>query len=216
MPTPWSCVGCSTSSRATKRWPERGQRCRPATTVARRRRRPALLRRKAAEFLKAYRDGGAGDISIGPEDRLPISLRLAATRARRRGPGPLRGGAGRSTRGPAASSGDAAAPERLEAFTVIVIGGGLGGLNAALQLKRAGIPFTVIEKNAGVGGRGSRTGIPAAGSTRRAAPTLTSSASTSATPTRSARRGERELLQLGRRHLRPARRHPLQDRGEAR
>ena len=33
-----------------------------------------------------------------------------------------------------------------------VIGAGMGGLNAALQLKRAGIPFTVIEKNAGVGG----------------------------------------------------------------
>ena len=43
-------------------------------------------------------------------------------------------------------------PERLEAFNVIVIGGGLGGLNAAIQLKRAGIPFTVIEKNADVGG----------------------------------------------------------------
>jgi 4-hydroxyacetophenone monooxygenase len=42
--------------------------------------------------------------------------------------------------------------ERLEAFNVIVIGGGLGGLNAALQLKRAGIPFTVIEKNPDVGG----------------------------------------------------------------
>ncbi len=42
--------------------------------------------------------------------------------------------------------------DRLEAFNVIVIGGGLGGLNAAIQLKRAGIPFTVIEKNADVGG----------------------------------------------------------------
>ena len=33
-----------------------------------------------------------------------------------------------------------------------VIGAGLGGLNAALMLKRAGIPYTVIEKNSGVGG----------------------------------------------------------------
>ena len=42
--------------------------------------------------------------------------------------------------------------DRLEAFNVIVIGGGLGGLNAAIHLKRAGIPFTVIEKNADLGG----------------------------------------------------------------
>ena len=28
----------------------------------------------------------------------------------------------------------------------------MGGLNAALQLREAGFPFTVIEKNAGVGG----------------------------------------------------------------
>jgi 4-hydroxyacetophenone monooxygenase len=39
----------------------------------------ALLRRKAVEFLKAYRDSGAGEISIGPEERLPTSLRLAST-----------------------------------------------------------------------------------------------------------------------------------------
>src|ERR1700676_791329 len=37
----------------------------------------AMLRRKAAEFLKEYRDTGAGEISIGSEDRLPRSLRLA-------------------------------------------------------------------------------------------------------------------------------------------
>ena len=33
-----------------------------------------------------------------------------------------------------------------------VIGAGMGGLNAALQLRQAGFPVTVIEKNAGVGG----------------------------------------------------------------
>ena len=37
-----------------------------------------------------------------------------------------------------------------QGFSVTVIGAGMGGLNAALQLKRAGIPFTVIEKNGGV------------------------------------------------------------------
>ena len=43
-------------------------------------------------------------------------------------------------------------PARLKDFTVTVIGAGMGGLNAALQLRQAGFPFTVIEKNAGVGG----------------------------------------------------------------
>jgi 4-hydroxyacetophenone monooxygenase len=43
-------------------------------------------------------------------------------------------------------------PGRLKDFTVTVIGAGMGGLNAALQLRKAGFPFTVIEKNAGVGG----------------------------------------------------------------
>jgi cation diffusion facilitator CzcD-associated flavoprotein CzcO len=37
-------------------------------------------------------------------------------------------------------------------FSVTIIGAGMGGLNAAIQLGRAGIPYTVIEKNAGVGG----------------------------------------------------------------
>ena len=31
----------------------------------------ASLRRKAADFLKSYRDAGAGPIDIGPADRLP-------------------------------------------------------------------------------------------------------------------------------------------------
>jgi 4-hydroxyacetophenone monooxygenase len=42
--------------------------------------------------------------------------------------------------------------ERLEDFSVIIVGAGMGGLNAAIQLQHAGIQFTVVEKNAGVGG----------------------------------------------------------------
>ena len=37
-------------------------------------------------------------------------------------------------------------------FPVIVIGCGESGLLAGIRLKEAGIPFTIIEKNAGVGG----------------------------------------------------------------
>jgi 4-hydroxyacetophenone monooxygenase len=37
-------------------------------------------------------------------------------------------------------------------FSVVVIGAGMSGLLAAIRLGQAGIPYTVIEKNAGVGG----------------------------------------------------------------
>lgn len=44
-----------------------------------------------------------------------------------------------------------AAADRAD-FPVLVIGCGQSGLLAAIRLKQAGVPFTVIEKNAGVGG----------------------------------------------------------------
>jgi len=113
----------------------------------------ALLRRKGAAFLKSYRDDGAGPISIGPSERLPASLSLML---------------GRTLRGeelhhyieetaidPAVRSlrwQETPDPARMKDFTVTVIGAGMGGLNAALQLRQAGFPFTVIEKNSGVGG----------------------------------------------------------------
>ena len=43
-------------------------------------------------------------------------------------------------------------PERLQEFSVVVIGAGGGGLGAAVYLERAGVPYVVIEKNSGVGG----------------------------------------------------------------
>jgi 4-hydroxyacetophenone monooxygenase len=113
----------------------------------------AVLQRKAADFLKRYRDAGAGPIGSGPPERLPASLGLMLGQ-----PLPeeevdlyveelaLDPGA-RSLRWRAPCD-----PARLKDFTVTVIGAGMGGLNAALQLRQAGFPVTVIEKNAGVGG----------------------------------------------------------------
>jgi 4-hydroxyacetophenone monooxygenase len=113
----------------------------------------ARLRRKATEFLIAYRDAGAGPISIGSSERLPTSLSLVVGE-----PIPENDVGlylddlalnpwARSLRWSARPD-----PKRLQDFTVTIIGAGMAGLNAALQLKRAGIPYTVIEKNSGVGG----------------------------------------------------------------
>jgi 4-hydroxyacetophenone monooxygenase len=113
----------------------------------------ALLQRKAADYLKAYRDSGAGDVSIGPVDRLQRSLSLSA-------------GVDLPDseiemwleilaldpweRGVAFEFDPLST--KLDLFQVVVIGAGLGGLNAAAQLKHTGIPFRVFEKNADVGG----------------------------------------------------------------
>jgi 4-hydroxyacetophenone monooxygenase len=123
----------------------------------------ALLRRKAVEFLDGYRRSGAGPLGIGPEERLPVSLSLTlgeeiddeefefcleelgldpwvrSLEWRRPPPG-----------------------HRLQEFSVTIIGAGLGGLNVALMLKRAGIAYTVIEKNSGVGGTWHETRYPGA------------------------------------------------------
>ena len=53
-------------------------------------------------------------------------------------------------------------PSGCSDFSVTIIGAGLGGLNAALMLRRAGIPYTHIEKNAGVGGTWHENRYPGA------------------------------------------------------
>ena len=46
-----------------------------------------------------------------------------------------------------------ALPERLKSETpVVVIGAGMAGIQAGIRLTQAGLPFTIIEKNAGPGG----------------------------------------------------------------
>jgi 4-hydroxyacetophenone monooxygenase len=113
----------------------------------------ALLRRKGAAFLKAYRDSGAGHIAIGPSERLPASLDLMLGRTLEGEE--LRHHVEELALDPSVRAlrwRDRPDPARLKNFTVTVIGAGMGGLNAALRLREAGFPFTVIEKNTGVGG----------------------------------------------------------------
>lgn len=113
----------------------------------------AMLKSKAVEFLISYRDSGAGPIDVGPTDRLARSLSLTAgvdipvadidQWVEELGLDPW-------ARGLAWK--EAPSPEVLGKFSVVVIGAGMGGLNAAVQLKRAGIKYSVIEKDSGVGG----------------------------------------------------------------
>ena len=50
-----------------------------------------------------------------------------------------------------------------EDFEVLVVGAGVAGICAAINLQRAGIPFTVIEKNTTVGGTWWENRYPGAG-----------------------------------------------------
>ena len=79
-------------------------------------------------------------------------MRLAGLRggARRVRPDADGGDGARRDRRSAGSAVPADAAAR-EAFPVVVIGCGQSGLLAGIRLKEAGIPFTIVEKNAGVG-----------------------------------------------------------------
>ncbi len=114
----------------------------------------AQVRARALEIIKAYRDGGcrlpeppspetihrmmsflvAGDV---PEEYVPMMLEEMELD-------------GEDARGFHWDT-DVAQADR-DRIDVVVIGCGMSGLLAAIRLAEAGIPFTVIEKNAGVGG----------------------------------------------------------------
>jgi 4-hydroxyacetophenone monooxygenase len=112
----------------------------------------ALIRRKAAEFLKSYRDDGAGKIDAGPMDRLVTSMPL--TMGKEIEPEAFDLWLEELALNPWARGLEwSREPSQgLAEFSVTIIGSGMGGLNAAIQLKRAGISFSVIDKNDGVGG----------------------------------------------------------------
>jgi 4-hydroxyacetophenone monooxygenase len=113
----------------------------------------ALIKAKGAAFLKAYRDSGAGSIGLGPQSRMRQSLSLTAGH-------PIpdadlhiwqeEAALDRWARGVRWRGGTP--PKAAQDFKVAVIGTGISGLNVAVQLKQAGIPFVVFEKNPEVGG----------------------------------------------------------------
>lgn len=112
-----------------------------------------LIQKRAAEFLKAYRDKGAQPLGPGPMDRLPRSLALAA--GEDINPDELAMWIEEAAIDPYARAlvwPKTPSPEKLSQFSVAVIGAGMGGLGAAVQLRKAGIPYLIIEKNPDVGG----------------------------------------------------------------
>jgi len=121
-----------------------------------------LIRNKAAEFLKAYRDDGAGPIDMGPHTRLAESIAL--TMGKDMEPEAFGLWLEELAVNPWARGLDWSRDpgERARDFSVTIIGSGMGGLNAAIQLKRAGISFQVIEKNEGVGGTWHENRYPGA------------------------------------------------------
>jgi 4-hydroxyacetophenone monooxygenase len=132
-----------------------------------------LIRQKAADFLKQYRDSGAGELDLGPKERLRQSLSLTAGQEIPEADMPIwsqETALDPWARGVKWSGGKA--PEAAKDFRVAVIGTGISGLNTAVQLKRAGIPFVVFEKNPEVGGSwyenrypGARVDTPSRGYT---------------------------------------------------
>ncbi len=122
-----------------------------------------LIQSKAAAFLKSYRDQGAPDISYGPPERLRRSINLTLGTDLPQSEFEL--WLEQLALDPWARSlvwKEPPPAQELQNFVVAVIGAGMGGLNAAVQLKHAGIPYFVIEKNDEVGGTWHENRYPGA------------------------------------------------------
>jgi 4-hydroxyacetophenone monooxygenase len=123
----------------------------------------ALLRRKAVEFLKEYRDAGAPGIGIGSPERLDRSISLVVGRDLGRDSlDLLREELALDPFMRQLEWKETPDPKKLAGFSVTVVGAGMGGLNVALMLKRAGIPYQMFEKNQGVGGTWHENRYPGA------------------------------------------------------
>ena len=112
-----------------------------------------LIKAKGAAFLKQFRDSGVGEIDLGPQERMRQSLSLTAGHEIPESEIHIwqeEAALDRWSRGVKWQGGEA--PKAAAAFKVAVIGTGICGLNVAVQLKKAGIPYVVFEKNPEVGG----------------------------------------------------------------
>jgi 4-hydroxyacetophenone monooxygenase len=123
----------------------------------------AFLRSKAVEFLKEYRDTGAPELDIGSPERLERSIALATGRELDTdGLDLMREELALDPWARSLEWKETPDPKKLEGFSVTIVGAGMGGLNVALMLKRAGIPYQMFEKNQGVGGTWHENRYPGA------------------------------------------------------
>jgi 4-hydroxyacetophenone monooxygenase len=112
-----------------------------------------LINEKAVAFLKSYRELGAGAIEFGVPERLQRSLGFTAgVEIPDEDLDQWHEELGLDPRARGLEWTVTPEPAVLENFSVIVIGAGMGGLNAAVQLKQAGITYQLIEKDPQVGG----------------------------------------------------------------
>jgi 4-hydroxyacetophenone monooxygenase len=113
----------------------------------------SLLRERAAQFLRRCRERGGSAIAPGADERVLRSMKLTA--GEEIPPEEVELWTEELALDPWSFAFDwpkLPDADRLEGFSVIVIGAGMGGLNAAVNLQKAGIPYTLIERNSGVGG----------------------------------------------------------------
>ncbi len=114
----------------------------------------ALLRAKGLEIIKAYRDGGSREPYRPTEEELNemMSFLLGLDLPPEYVP-MIREDMAYDAEDARAFEWTRAVSDAGKAkYPVIVIGAGMSGMLIALRLKQAGIPFTILEKNDGVGG----------------------------------------------------------------
>jgi 4-hydroxyacetophenone monooxygenase len=130
----------------------------------------AEVRALALDIIRDYRDAGCPEPEPLPPELLqemmawlvcePIPAEYVPMLFEELGFDGANAAASGSAEGEAAT--DAAEDEARAAFPVVVIGAGQSGLLAGIRLKEAGIPFTIVEKNPGVGGTWWENSYPGA------------------------------------------------------
>lgn len=121
-----------------------------------------LIQRRAAELLKSFRDQDGDEVEVGSRERLRMSLALTA--GTEPDPAEVEMWEEHTALDPAARTPrwTTTPPPEKDAFEVVVIGAGIAGLAAAVQLKQLDLPFTVFEKNSGVAGTWHENRYPGA------------------------------------------------------
>ena len=124
----------------------------------------ADLRRRTVEWLKAHRDAGGPRVTLARQ-RLPRAMELGigvSIPKAELGMWIEQMAIDPMARSFQWSHGREPTEAQKQDFLVLVIGAGMAGLNAAMQLKTAGIPYLVLEKNNGVGGTWHENRYPGA------------------------------------------------------